>query len=327
MVALTDEEMGLFFPGELETALRDAGFAIARVDPAAANWDELIRDGSPEAVIGGWSMQALPESSAAACGGSVNYLCYVTGSVRKKVTREMIEKGLLVTNWGDLIGKYVAEYTLMLILCALRRTMHYGTNLKIHGQWRQRETGNASLFKRRVGLHGFGSIARALVDLLKPFEVEISAHTGVPDAILQELGVKRAGSEESLFAGSDVLVELKPLTPATEKSVGEALLRLLPEGACFINVGRGAVVDETALYEVAKDGRIQVALDVYAVEPLPGDSPLRSLPNVTLLPHMGGATVDRNRACGELAIGNLEKYLAGENLDYMVTAEAYDRAT
>ena len=307
LIALTEEEMQRFFPLDLREELSRIGYEIRETAPFDDRWEKALLDFQPEVVMGAWAYPSLPDSCLLSNGGSVKYLCNITGTVRRKVTREMIAAGLSVTNWGNVIGKYVAECTLMLILCGLRRTMQYGIDLKIHGNWRERTTENRSLFNLRVGLHGFGNIAQALVLLLKPFKVEISAHTGVPNEVLDKYSVKRVSSEEVLFANSDVLVELKPLTGKTKKIVTEKLLRLLPQGACFVNVGRGLVVDEEALCRVAREGRIQVALDVYAVEPLPKDSPLRELPNVTLLPHMGGATVERDRACGESALGQSSK--------------------
>jgi phosphoglycerate dehydrogenase-like enzyme len=86
-------------------------------------------------------------------------------------------------------------------------------------------------------------------------------------------------------------------------------------------------VDEAALAQVAKDGKIQIALDVFEVEPLPKDSPLRGLPNVTLLPHLGGPTRDRRRDSGRLALNNLRAFLNGQPLEAVVSLDVYDRST
>ena len=109
--------------------------------------------------------------------------------------------------------------------------------------------------------------------------------------------------------------------------VKERHLRLIPEGGVFVNVGRGSVVDEAALARVAREGRLQIALDVFEQEPLPTDSPLRGLPNVTLLPHLGGPTRDRRRDSGALALKNLRAYLHGEPLEAVVTLDVYDRSS
>jgi len=110
-----------------------------------------------------------------------------------------------------------------------------------------------------------------VVPILRPFADRIQAYSPhVPDSVFTSLGVKRVTSLEALFATSDVLVELAPATPANLHIVNEALLRRLPEGAVFVNAGRGCVVDEEALLREARTGRLQIALDVYEKEPLPG---------------------------------------------------------
>ncbi len=293
----------------------------------AAGFPAVLADYRPEIVVGAWDMPPMPLAAVAGQGGSVAYLSFVPGSAKKQITVEHLRAGLVMSNWGTTIGPYVAECALLLVLNALRRVALWGHQLKAEGVWRDRLTNNRSLFRKRVGLHGFGAIAQALVELMRPFDPIVTADTGVPDEVLAKYGVKRAESTEALFAESDVLVELKPLTAKTERRVDEALLRRLPPGACFVNIGRGPVVDEDALIRVAREGNIEVALDVYAVEPLPVESPLRSLPNVFLLPHMGGATIDRGIDCGERALRNVERYVAGEKLENEVTAESFERAT
>jgi len=149
----------------------------------------------------------------------------------------------------------------------------------------------------------------------------------VPDAAFARLAVQRAESLEALFSTSDVVVELAAATPETYHMVKEHHLRLIPDGGVFVNVGRGSVVDETGLINVAREGCLQIALDVFEQEPLPVNSPLRGLPNVTLLPHLGGPTRDRRRDAGALALKNLRAYLRGEPMEALVTLEVYDRST
>jgi phosphoglycerate dehydrogenase-like enzyme len=139
--------------------------------------------------------------------------------------------------------------------------------------------------------------------------------------------VTRADSLEQLFSTSDVVVELAAATPNNYRVVTEEHLRMIPAGGVFVNVGRGCVVDEAALIRVAREGRIQIALDVFEQEPLPWDSPLRGLPNVTLLPHLGGPTRDRRRDSGALALRNLRAFLRGEPLEAVVTQDVYERST
>jgi phosphoglycerate dehydrogenase-like enzyme len=151
----------------------------------------------------------------------------------------------------------------------------------------------------------------------------------VPDTLLAEHGVERSGSLEDLFSGSDVIIELAAYSPKNHHIVTEKLLRSIRPGGVFVNIGRGAVVDEAALVRVARERAddLQVALDVYETEPLPKDSPLRGLPNVALLPHIAGPTKDRRRDSTALALDNLEKFVRGEEIPGLITPEIYDRST
>ncbi len=328
LAILDPAEREHFFGGYPEGLLGEVDLELRVEAPMEADaFHALLTEYQPEVVLGAWRMPALPLNALQENGGSIDYFCYLSGSVSVKISKTHLEQGLLVTNWGSAIGPYVAECTLMLILCTLRQLSVHSYRLRERGEWRPRLLTNRTLFGKRVGLHGFGSIAQELVGLLRPFECEVTADTGVPDALLEAAGVKRAASAEALFSESDILVELKALTPKTRGGVDERLLRLLPEGAAFINVARGAVVKETDLIRVASERDLWVGLDVYEEEPLPSDSPLRKMDNVFLLPHMGGATRERGLHCGRLALENLRCYLDGKPMENVVTLEVFERAT
>ncbi len=330
LAVVSDLEWNDFLAGESGKWLKSQpGFR--RVDSASidpADWERFLREERPEVLVSAWSTPALPETLAD--GGELfpRYLCNLTGTVRRVVPRKLLEEGLLVTNWGDSISRTVAEAALMLILSCLRRTAYWTRAMHEEGAWKTPESTVNSLFCRSVGLHGFGAISRKLVPLLKPFDVGISTFSPrVPDDLLESQGVRRATSLEDLFSSSQVVVELAANTPANYHIVDEKLLRLLPKDGVFVNVGRGAVVDEAALARVAAEGWLEVGLDVYEKEPLPVDSPLRGLANVMLCPHQAGPTKDRRCDAGTFAVGNLKAYLAGETVESVVTPDVYDRST
>jgi len=333
LAALTQEERADFFPEPLDAELERVCPFLSwvslppRMEDQA--WKALLDRQAPEILVSAWGAPGLPASISTGGEGGLKYFCYLCGSVKKAVARSLIEKGLLVSNWGAVISDTVAECTLLLILSCLRRSTHWALEMHRNGGWKKgRHEDTRSLFERRVGLHGLGAISRALVSLLKPFSVSISAYSpSVPDDIFATLGVERAASLEELFSMSDVLVELAAATPKNHGVVTEDLLRSLPDGAVFVNTGRGVVVEEDALIRVAAEGRLLVGLDVYEKEPLPVDSPLRGMLNVTLIPHLGGPTRDRRQDCGKLAIQNINRYLIGEEPENLVTPEVFDRAT
>jgi phosphoglycerate dehydrogenase-like enzyme len=331
IVALSDVEAAEFFPGAMWDELKEALPGFRRVNlplVESDEWLKLWKTSPAEILVCAWQTPALNGPLLPAELAPLRYVCYLAGSVRRLVPRELVQNGLVVTNWGNSIAPTVAECALMLILMALRRASHWAIAMHSQGEWKNGATITQSLIGRRVGLHGFGAIGQSLVPMLRPFTNSIQTYSPrVPDAILSRHAVSRARSLEQLFSTSDVVVELEAATPESFHMVQESHLRMIPDGGVFVNVGRGSVVDEAALARVARDGKIQIALDVFEQEPLSADSPLRGMPNITLLPHLGGPTRDRRRDSGALALKNLRAYLRGEPQDAVVSLDVYDRST
>lgn len=327
LALLTAEEVRDFLPEPMWSELRALGDGFRHQDPLAldaAQTEQLLRELDPEVIVAAWKTRPLPQPLPP----RLRYVCYLCGSVKKLVTRAQLEQGLLLTNWGGSISRIVAEWALFHVLCCLRRATSWALAMHLEQGWKNSGTETASLFGRRVGIHGFGMVARELVRLLEPFGTQVEVFAPDVDATAEATwGVRRARSLEALFAENDIVVELAPLIPETVGIVTENLLRLIQPGGVFVNVGRGAVVDEAALLRVAREGRIQVGLDVFADEPLPVDSAFRGLRNVTLTPHLAGPTTDRRRDAGAFGLRNLKAYVAGDPLEAVVTPIVFDRSS
>jgi phosphoglycerate dehydrogenase-like enzyme len=260
----------------------------------------------------------------------LRYVCSVTGSVKPRVPRPFISKGILVTNWGPLVSQAVAEHAMLLVLALLRALPRWRelvetprTMFEMMPLLRSRTLGG-----KRVGLHGFGAVARQLVAMLRPYDVELAAFSpGVPKALMDEFGVRACQDLPELFSRSEVLIECEGLNDQSLGAVTGTILRLLPEDAVFVNVGRGAVVDEGALAALAEEGRLRVGLDVVQRESLAPDSPLLRNPRVLLSPHVAGPTWETYPLCGAQVMENLEKFFRGETPDNRVTPDIYDRTT
>ena len=258
----------------------------------------------------------------------LRYLCHMSGTVKGIVARECISGGLLVTNWGDVISRTVAEAALMMILAALRRVAAYQVEMHERGSWRLKHVRPGSLFERRVGLHGLGAIARELVRLLGPFGCRIEAYSPhAPDRVFEELGVVRQRSLRDLYATNDVVSVHASDTPENRHVVNADVLAAMPDGAVLVNTARGAVIDTGALLKELRSGRIHAALDVYEKEPLPPDDPLREIEDLILFPHEAGPTDDRKVDMGRLAVRNVRRYLSGERPEHVVTADRYELMT
>ncbi len=338
VVALSDEERRSFFPEPLWSELRQLLPRLRLLSVPLSNevaWREALLCEPPELMITGWEALRwpLPMELRRNSTRRLNYVCHVGGTVRPLVPRTMLTDGLLVSNWGHVANRVVAEAALLMILGALRRATFYALEMHQPQQdgWRGSRRDQQlcrSLIGRRVGLHGFGGVARALVPLLRPFQVTLHTFAlNVSGKLPDFPDVQVCRDVEELFVTSEVLVELTAGVSGNRHIVTENLLRKLPMDAVFVNVARGLVVDEGALVRVAEEGRIQAALDVYEQEPLPADSPLRRCSNITLFPHMAGPTMDRRRDCGEWAVVNLRRYMQGEAPAAQITLEMYDSTT
>ena len=332
LLCLTRREIETFLPdGRLEEA-RSLLDPVRYVDPLSLDseeaWFSLLSECNPEILVAAWKTPKLPENLSEVAPG-LKYVCYLPGSVRHFVPRSVLENGLLVTNWSSAVSRTVSECALLMALACMRRVRYWTEEMHFKGGWKNDNTETLSLLGRRVGLHGLGLIAQELVELLQPLTRNISAFSpSVPDSIFQDLGVRRSASLEDLFSQNDVIVELAALTDKTRGMVTEALLGSIPVNGAFVNVGRGAVVDEEALARVAGERPdLQIALDVYSIEPLPKDSPLRGMKNVLLLPHLGGPTTDRRRDAGDHGLKNLRRYIRGEDPIDPLDLSMYDRAS
>ncbi len=289
-----------------------------------------LRDLNPSILLTSWSTKPLLPAWIDAPDCALRYVCHLTGAVRWLVPRSFLERGGCVTNWGELPSTTVAEQALLLALAALR-------NL---GEWpavvldRPKHVSHIerlktrTLFGRKVGIHGFGKVARALVQLLRPFGVTLRAYSaGVPESVYREAGVTAAPSLEALFAESQVLFECEALNAKTVGSVTAQVLAALPDGAVFVNVARGRLVDEAALLREATSGRLGVAVDVLTAEPASSSSEFFKTPTIVFSPHIGGPTFDQYPSCGEFAVRNIDRFARGEPVLARISLEEYDRST
>lgn len=327
LIAVSEDKLQKFFPPELRRRLEELLPEAVTLDPEGLSeeeWRKRILEINPRIILTGWGTLPLPPRPPE----NLEYVCHLTGSVRASIPRSYLEADIPVTNWGDSISHTIAEMGLFLTLHLLRNGTAYQDNLHYQGKWKEGIPPDRSLFGRRVGIHGFGRIARKLVDLLQPFQVTLSAYSPpVPPALFQQAGVQRADSLESLFSENEIVIELEGLTPETRGMVRAEHLAAMADHSLLVVVGRAGLIQEEALLREALSGRLQFGLDVFWEEPLPAQSPLRGLRNVALFPHTAGPTPDQLFRCGERALENLRRFRDGETLLEPLDPKAYDRIT
>ena len=172
------------------------------------------------------------------------------------------------------------------------------------GTWRQHV--GRQLSGKTFGIIGFGHVGKDVARLLQPFQCEILAHDLLTfPEVCSELGVRQTGLSE-LLERSDVVTVHLPLDGSTRDMIGADQLALMKEDAVLINTARGSIVDEVALKEALRDGRLgAAAFDVFASEP-PEDQELLTLPNFLVSPHIGGSAIEAILAMGQAAIDGLD---------------------
>lgn len=329
VAVLTPQEAAGFLPDPLFAELRALADRFHLLDPSAldaAAFHRALAELDPDVLVACWKTPAL----AAPLPPRLRYICYLAGSLKRLLARAHFSRALVVTNWGGSISRTVAEAALLHILACLRQASHWAVAMHQPGvaAWKSDFVSSRSLFGRRVGLHGFGPVARELVALLRPWgcPVAVFAPNFTDDLVLTHR-VARASSLDALFSENEILVELAPLIPETTGIITERLLRLIRPGGVFVNVGRGATVDEVSLLQLAREGKISIGLDVYTHEPLPADSGFRALPAVNLTPHTAGPTSDHYPEAGAFALKNLRAYVEDRPLEAVVTPEIFDQTS
>lgn len=229
---------------------------------------------------------------------------------------ELRRRGILLCHTPGVLTETTADTVFLMVMAASRRVVELANHVR-EGRW-DRNIGEDlfgwDVHGKTLGILGFGRIGQAVARRgALGFGMRVQYHNPQPVDLPELAGRARHLPLDELLATSDIVAATLPLTDATRGLMGPREFGLMKPGAIFVNGGRGATVQEPALLAALDSGRLRAAaLDVFATEPLPPDSPLRTHPRVTPLPHIGSATHETRHAMAQLATGNLLQALAGE---------------
>jgi len=217
----------------------------------------------------------------------------------------------IFTTASGVHAKPLAEFCIMAMLMfnkGLQRMMHDQANK----HW-ERYAGT-DLEGKTIGIIGMGKIGNQIACMANAFGMRVLG-TDAERVVCDIAQVFPLDQLDEMLKQAEYLVLCVPHTPTTEKLIGARELALLPRGAMFINIARGAVVDEPALIQALRAGHLRcAALDVFAEEPLPPSSPLWDMPNVLVSPHSASTSDKENQRITDLFCDNLRRYLAGQPL-------------
>lgn len=270
-----------------------------------------------EIIFTGWGAPCIDEHLLS-YAPNLKIVFYGAGSVKKLVTDASWEKGVrIVSAWGA-NAVPVSEYTLSQILWNLKRGYAMERDYKkSKGRFDKTAVPPAGAYKSTVGLISLGMIARKVCELLKHFEMNVIAY----DPFVSEEDAKALGAElvslEEVFIKSDVVSLHTPWLPETVGMITGEMISSMKKGSTFINTARGAVIKEEEMIAALQNRNdIQAVLDVTYPEPPADDSPLWTMENVVLTPHIAGSMTQECNRHAQYMIEELERYLKGEELIY-----------
>ena len=221
------------------------------------------------------------------------------------------ERGVVVSNVPNYAFDSVAEFVFALALDLLRRVHLADMNLR-KGLFDWKYYVGNQLMSKTIGVLGTGNIGKRVIQIAQGFNMNVLSVTAHPSPEkAKTLGVKFVDLD-TLLAESDIVTLHVPLTPETNRMIGERELAKMKPTAILINTARGRVVDESALMEALQKKMIAGAgLDVFEKEPLPMDSPLMEMHNVVLTPHIGFLSEESLDECTYVTVENVEMFAEG----------------
>jgi phosphoglycerate dehydrogenase-like enzyme len=279
----------------------------------AQDHDELAREIADADVFYGFPTAELLQAATAlrwiqSPSAGVNYLLDLP---------QLVNSDIVLTNTSGAHGPSIGEHTFALLF-ALTRRIPESAEAQRKRHWARVELYRTGREMRglTMGIVGYGAIGRAVAQRARGFEMNILAVDTQPDSdapfVAETWGMDRL---PELLAQSDVVVVAAPLTAESYHLFDAQALGHMKPDAYLIVVSRGGIVDENALVDALKGGRLAGAgLDVTEIEPLPENSPLWDAPNVVITPHIAGDSVEKERRCVEILRENLQRYANGETL-------------
>ncbi|MFE1861054.1 hydroxyacid dehydrogenase [Streptomyces anandii] len=303
------------FPPRLMERLRrtaDVDPGVVVRDPTGAAGTAVAgRLAGAEVLITGWGCPHLG-AWAAAAAPRLRAVLHAAGSVRALVGEELWERGIAVSSAVAANALPVAEYTLGMILLTGKDAFALRDRFRATGApLSPADTAGVGNHGRRVGVIGASRVGRRLLELLRPFDFEVLLYDPyVSDAEAAGLGAAPLALEE-LLRRSDIVTLHAPDLPETRRLLDGPRLALIRDGGVLVNTSRGALVDHDALTRELVSGRLRAVLDVTEPEPLPAGSPLHTLPNVFLTPHIAGSLGNELERLGLTVVEELERLAAG----------------
>jgi len=251
-------------------------------------------------------------------------IAHIAGSVKGLLDDSVWRRGILVTNAVAANAVPVAEYTLGAILFANKQVFQLNRFYVDHHENRapwSKKAPNVGNYGKTVGIVGASHVGQIVMDHLRRFDLQVLLYDPyVTPLASRDLGASKVGLSE-LVSRSDVVSLHAPLLSDTRHMIGARELALMRDGATLINTARGGLVDQEALVSELERGRLFAILDTTEPEVLPDESPLYTLPNVFLTPHIAGSLGNETQRLADYIVAEIERFAKGAALKHLVKRE------
>jgi phosphoglycerate dehydrogenase-like enzyme len=324
------QELFASFFSDREQRWLDRNFVWNRVGGRTISPEFRRQLGTAEAIITTWDSPCF-DDSLEMLAPRLRIIAHCGGEVKSRFARPLFEQ-MTITNAAEPMARATAELGAAFLLYCARNVDFYRSELKkpsnrIYDQVHV-SGASESLAGKTVAMIGFGRIGRALVDLLRGFDLQWLVHDPYADRVLaKKYSVKFLALKE-LLAKAHLLVLTAALTDQTRGILRKEGLAKLPDGAAVINIARGGLIDLQALRQEVKRGRLRCAIDVTdPLEPLPVGDSLRKMPGAIVTPHIAGSGRHVREEIARVVLDDLEKFFHGKRVGNRVTVAMLDRMT
>lgn len=275
--------------------------------------DELRRALPGTGILLGWDFRADQLRKAWDAGTDLKWIHWCGAGVDAALFPALQKSDVILTNARGAFDQAMAEYVLGLVI-AMARSFASTFAAKSSRTWAYQLT--ETILDRHALVVGVGSIGRCVARLLGAAGMRVSGvGRTARDSDADFDRIHGVGELNSVLPEADVVINVTPLTEQTRNLFSKAQFSAMKASSRFINIGRGASVDENALIEALGNGSIKgAALDVFQTEPLPEDSPLWEVENLIISPHMSGDIYGYRETVMKQFIDNLDRYLSGKSL-------------
>jgi phosphoglycerate dehydrogenase-like enzyme len=331
IAVLAGEELFASFFDERRQARLSRLFQWTLVQNRTAAANLVSRLAGAEALITTWDSPHLTTEIMKQIP-SVRVIAHCGGEVKKRFEAALFRK-LTIVNTPEPMSKPTAELGAAFLIYAARNIDHYRQVLReksnrIYKDVHTLGQGTETLCGREVGMIGIGRVGRALVEMLRGFEIRWRVYDPYASKTITAGLPVQFDSLNGVLKRSSLIVLTAAATEKTRHLLSRERLSLLPDGAAIINIARGSLIDLAALTDEVRSGRLRCALDVTdPEEPLPIRHPLRSLPGAVVTPHIGGGGLQTRGEMADAAMDELERFFLGKTARNRVNASMLSRMT